>query len=202
MGTSLITPKKRRTGTSKLTVQQRMFCEHLVADPQFRPGEAAKQAGYGSPSQTATKLMRNPRVMAHLGSVLQQRIERCQLTADEVLEHMRNALFLDPKDLFDQSDDGVLSLRRLEDIPLSTRRCISKLKCKSTVDAEGKVEATLEVELMSKDAALTNALKHLGLMSPDNLIINANSENRINWDELCSPPEENDVIDGKVGNEE
>ena len=197
--------KRRKTKPSKyawdkLTEKQRAFCEELVGDVGFDLTAAARRAGYGGTGKNApqavTKLLKNKTVMAYLGWLIEQRRQRRELEADDVLEHLRNALFLDPLDLFD-NEGGVCRMKELSEVPEHVRRCITKLKLKSNVTEYG-TETTLELELMGKDAAMTNALKHLGLIRPDGTAVNINvSGGPSNGDLLDEAEQERKVIDAE-----
>lgn len=173
MSSKEIQPRTRGSNISKLPAMMRMFVEELMADEQFNATTAARKAGYKRPGHQAVKLLKDRRVQAILGKALQERITRCRLTADEVLEHLRQALFLDPLELFERTPEGGFLVRSLEDIPVEVRRCITKIKQRQRIVGEG-VETYVEVELMSKDAALQSAMKHLGLMKGEGTDINLN----------------------------
>lgn len=160
--------KPSKYAWGKLTEKQKAFCEELAADPGFRVTEAAKQAGYGTPQQAAAKNLANKTVVAYLGYVLQKRLERRELKADDILDHLTQALFLDPLELFERVDEKTYRVKDLEEIPLQVRRCITKLKFKTSTryDSEGNPieESYVEVELMSKDAMMRLAMQHGGLL--------------------------------------
>jgi len=176
MGSS-IEPKLRGANLARLKGMQRVFVEELLADESFNATSAARKAGYKNPSVAGARNLKNAVVRAAIGKALQERIERCKLTSDEVLKHLAAALFLDPIDLMEVGNDGSQVVKNLEDIPPHVRRCITKIK-QRTRYVDGEPDVTTEVEVMSKDSALTNALKHLGLVSPEgntnNLVIAPN----------------------------
>lgn len=205
--TTLIDPngKKRRNdrkmgkkAPSSLTVKERMFCEEVAADQQFSLKNAAEKAGYSNPSQAANKLMRKREIHNYLMDVLKDRVQRCKLTADDVLAVLRDVLYLDPLDLFEPTSKGAFQVKTLDNIPDHVRRCITKLKCRTRHTRDGDTETYIEIELMSKDAALVNAMKHLGLLQGDGINVNVNAGQVINFDELCNPPEREDVVEGKI----
>lgn len=199
MSTKSLEYKNKGSRLKKLNVKQKAFCEEMAASVDFSPSEAARKAGYKDPYQSGHWLMRKPEIQAYLGKVLKERMKRRQLVADDVLDHLRNALFLDPLSLFDYNPDGSFSVKSLEDVPPEVRRCITKLKCKTRENLHGEIETYLEIELMSKDAAMTNALKHLGLMNADNTV-NVNVAGQLlDFDQLCGKEDdEEDVVEGRI----
>ncbi len=152
-----------------LNDKQLLFCVEYPKDLEFDAVAAAKRAGYKGKS-APWQLMANPMVLAQIGKELQKRIERTRLSADDVLKHLTVALYLDPIVMFNND----FSLKQLKEIPKAERQCISKLKCKesTTTDKNGDVTVTTETEiqLMSKDKALDNAMRHFGLIAPDNKV--------------------------------
>lgn len=157
-------------GKDQLNVQQRSFVNNLLALENFNPTQAARQAGYSQPVQAQAKLLKQPIIQNAVGKAVRERRERLQLVADDVLKHLVTALFLDPLDIW-TSENGLLTLKDFEDIPENVRRCITKTKVrtKTTTQEDGSVdtEQYIEVEFMSKDAALPLAMKHLGIAGDD-----------------------------------
>ena len=193
-----IQPSKTGAKTDKLPVRVQTFIAELLADKDFNLTRAARKAGYKYPSQYSTKLINDPRVRKAVGKALAKRLERIEITGEEVLEHLRQALFLDPLDLFEPVGNGNYVIRDLQDIPIEVRRCITKMKTKQ-VKRGNKTETYIEVELMNKDQALQAAMKHLGLVEPDQTNVNVNVA-AIDLRGLLDEIESNrdNVVDGKV----
>lgn len=178
MPSSLIQPTARGGNVDRLNPAQRMFVEYILADPQFNPTAAAERAGYKHASQAATKLMKQPTIRAAIGKALYERIHECKIEAAQVLRHLAEALYLDPMELFEVVGGGVFKVKSLDEVPPHIRRCITKLKgrTKTYTDREGgeTTETFIEIELMSKDACLALAMKHLGLSGNDKQDVNVN----------------------------
>ena len=173
MASKSVQPRINGANPERLTAQQRMFVEELLADESFNATNAARKAGYKNPTVQGSKLLTLKPIRAMVGKALRERIERTQLTADAVLAHLQTALFLDPFELFERNRKGAYEVRDLADIPIEIRRCITKVRTRTKVTDLG-TEYTSEIELMSKDAALVNAMKHLGLLAADGNSININ----------------------------
>jgi phage terminase small subunit len=183
--TTAIQPRKKGAvkKAAKLTVQQQAFVAEVLADPAMNPTQAAIRAGYKkeAASQAANKLMKDPVIAQMIGNALRQRLERTEITQDEVLNFLINALFLDPMELFD-STNGILTLKNLEQIPPQIRRLITKMEVKSRTINEGEdLETTVKLEWVSKELVLQLCMRHLGMISPDinktNVQVNVNTEN-------------------------
>lgn len=194
MTTAKIAETARGADWKKLNAMQRTFVECLLADETFNATRAAKRAGYKAPAQAASKLMSQRSVRAIIGKALKQRLDRLRLEADDVLMHLQTALFLDPAEVFRKTPIGTWEVRPLDEIPQEIRRCITKIK-QRTKFYEKYEEVTTELEFMSKDAALTNALKHLGLVGGDQYNVRVG----IDLSQLVEKLEERrNVIDGDV----
>ena len=164
--------KSRKTGTQKLetlTVQQRMFVKLMTASQSMNPKEAAEKSGYKNPSVSASKLMKNPIIVAALGKEIGDREERTKATADDILTFLHGILDLDVTQIFD--DNGYTTIKKLKSLPIAVRKCVQGLETfsKTVVNEEGKKEERefIKVKWMSKDHALELALKHHGLLHPD-----------------------------------
>jgi len=199
MSTRNVKHRQRGGNKKKLTVQQECFVMEMLADPAMNPTEAARKAKYSNPGAACQKLLKNPNVQAFLGKERLQRVERKRLEADEVMDQLREALLLDPRDIFEKAQDGSFVVKDLDEIPIEVRRCITKIKSKRRISADGEVETWMEIETMSKDAALANAMKHFNLMDPDRVNINVGGIT-LDFDKLCSAPQPSNVIDGYINN--
>lgn len=176
MGSRQLQPTARGANPNRLTPNQRLFVEYLLADPMFNPTRAARAAGYKSPQGMANKLMKQKAVRAMIGKALQQRIDEVKLEAKDVLEHLATALFLDPAELFAENWDGDVVLKELDQIPVRIRRCITKLKVKARTDKKGNTTVETDIELMSKDSALQLAMKHLGISGVADVSVNVGGD--------------------------
>ena len=197
MGSALIKPSKRGTRPDRLTSKQLIFVEEYLADSEMNGARAARKAGYIDHNSTATKLLNNPKVAHAIGKAIRDRMMECKLEAADVLRHLRTALYLDPLDLFESGEDGSYKVRNLEDIPIEVRRCITEIESKTTIDRHGNMLPYLKIKLMSKDSALSSAMKHLGLVEPDGAV-NINLGASLIDDMLEQVENERLVIDGKV----
>lgn len=200
MGTTQIQPTKRGANIDRLTTQQQKFVVALLATEAFSPLEAAKAAGYKTPSQAAYKLLGNPIVAAAVGKAIHQRNQRLELKADDLLDHLRNAIYLDPIEIFEQSEDGAgFYVKRLGDIPEALRRCVTKIESYTTYDRDGNPRDTkLKVEFMSKDGAMALAMRHMGMLGKDGgTNLNINVDARMVAGMLKDMAEGKNVVDAK-----
>jgi hypothetical protein len=180
----------------RLTPNQRLFVEHLLADEMFNPTRAARAAGYKNPGVAGYKNLKNAAVAALIGKSLQRRITEVGLNAKDVLEHLATVLYLDPIHLFTSMGDGIFCVKNLEDIPAHIRRCITKFKCRTKTTETGS-ESYIEVELMSKDQALPLVMKHLGIIGTDGAAVNVNLGTDLITALLAQVERERQVIDTK-----
>lgn len=169
MATKLITQPCHHRSFLKLNAQQQLFVSHLLADLKFNATEAAKAAGYKQPSVAAIRLQKLRHVRRCIDFEVENRKTRLQKTADDVMNHLWTALFLDPQKVFEKVGNGTYRVRDLEEIPEPIRCCITKLKYKTktatTDDGTVVLDAYFEVELMSKDLMQQLAMKHMCLLN-------------------------------------
>jgi phage terminase small subunit len=205
--TNQIQPRKygavKKAG--KLSPQQRMFVEEMVADPLMSPSQAALKAGY-SPKTAAVKasnMLKNPVIMQMIGKALSERIERVQVTQDDILKFLYQGLMLDPLDLFHQTDES-LTMKQLQEIPKDIRRLITKLDVKTRpVGDDGQVETRVKLEWVSKELVLQLCMKHLGMGIKDdkgdvNVNVQVVTNNNLIQQLREAVASKGKVIDGKV----
>ncbi len=171
--TTLIRPMRRGGDYDKLTVKQKLFCDELLADPEFNVSRAARKAGYAKGGPTGHKLVQNKIIARIIGKHIQERLEAAQLSADDVLRILFNVLTLDPIDIMEKAGNCWI-VKDLDRIPKSMRQCITKIRSRTSYRQDKTRETTIEVEFMSKDAALSHAMKHFGLIGPDGNTTNVN----------------------------
>jgi phage terminase small subunit len=204
--TSAIQPRQKGAvkKAEKLTPPQRAFVAELLADPLMSPTQAAVNAGYkkSAASQAANSLMKNSTIAQMIGKALRERLERTEITQDEVLNFLINALFLDPLQLFDSSE-GILTLKDLATIPAQVRRLITKMEVRSrTINGGEDLETVVKVEWVSKELVLQLCMKHLGMIQPDthknNVQVNVNAVANPNLVKQLREAVAGKIIDGTV----
>lgn len=171
--------QRKKARTEKLTPNQQLFVQELLADKMFSPTRAAEKAGYKNAAQAGGKLMLKPEVQAAVGVALRERTERIKLSADRLLEELAYIALRDPIDMCDES--GRIITDDLRKIPERMRRCIDGMKVRKIVNPETGEETTeLELKLVGKQGALELAMKHFGMLqvNPSIGAINVN----IDWE--------------------
>jgi phage terminase small subunit len=138
------------------------FCLEFLIDANATA--AAERAGYRSPSQAGWDLMQLPSVRLRILELMKEREDRTKLTADRALEELTYLSLVDVGDLFDEKG----RLLAVKAIPEHARRAIKSVKVKRTIEGRGEdAEAVevVEIAFVDKNVALTNALKHHGLLN-------------------------------------
>lgn len=147
--------------------EQRFVDEYLV---HLDPKKAAIDAGY-SKTVAASKAYQwvsnskvKPHVYAAIKEAQQKRSERTHITADRVLQELARIAFFDPRKLL--NDQGhPKSLTELDD---DTAAAVAGLDLLEEYRGEGKerqfVGYVKKFKIADKNTALTNAMRHLGLL--------------------------------------
>lgn len=169
-------PRKKRLAPTSVSAyakddlapKMQLFVNALLASETFNATEAAKIAGYKAPSVAACKLLNNEIVARIIGKRLHDRLERLELTADEVITQLTTVLRFDPLVLYNLGPGGILTIKDLSLVPESMRRCITKMKPRKKIyrDRSGNetIEYSVDIEFMDKNNALALAMKHFGLI--------------------------------------
>jgi hypothetical protein len=143
-----------------LTYKQRMFCEKLMADPDFNPNKAAKAAGYASPNSTVSQLMKDPKILRFMGSLIHKRSEALHVDARRVLRELASIGLFNVQSLF--SKDGERDLIDVRDLPEEVACAIKSTKI--IKDKDGTIIRVEACELWNKMQALEALAKHVGIL--------------------------------------
>jgi phage terminase small subunit len=153
---------------SWLTAKQERFVQEYLID--LNATAAYKRAGYKAASgrsaeNAASRLLGNVGVQRAIQAGQQKTIARLQLTADHVVDEIRNLAFSDIGDILDFSGEQP-KMKPANEISPAARRCISSFKTKRYVEGKGddaKVVEITEFKLWDKIAALNKLCAHLGI---------------------------------------
>lgn len=145
--------------------KQRLFVEHLLAEPDFNMTEAARKAGYKNPAASACKLIKIELVRKLLARKMDQRVKELKLDPERVILELARIGLLDPRKMLDEQGQ-LLPLKAMDQ---DTAAAISSIKVSKRIipggpDAEDEIEQTTEVRFHSKIDALEMLAKHLGIL--------------------------------------
>lgn len=144
-----------------LTAKQARFVEEYLVD--LNATQAAIRAGYSAKTaeQQGSRLLGNVEVSATIATAQQQRSERVQLHADDVLSELR-ALVRSNVKHFVIGELGQVELA--PGAPEDAWRAVASVKHKIRSDDDG-VTREVELKLWDKNSAIDKAMKHLGLLA-------------------------------------
>lgn len=168
MSTTLVVNRKRGANIADLSAQQEMFCLEMTASVRMNPTEAARKAGYKRPSDAGYRLMKLKKIKAFLGKCKREREERTKLTADNVIEYLRTALFLEPLKYFRPYKGGKWEVRDPDNLPTAVGQLIETMEVVTVTDREGDTTERILVTIVTKTVVLGLAMKHLN-MFPDKM---------------------------------
>lgn len=174
-----------------LTEKQAAFVRHYFVSRNAT--EAAKAAGV--PDKQAKSVgcqwldeVRFPGVAKELQRLTQQAEMRAVRKADDVLQYIHTAMWLNPTDYFLPGgvDGGwLIDPERLESLPAEVKRLIEEIRIvKREVETEeGRTTTTMaSVKLVSKAKAMELAAKHQLGEKVQVTTVN------VPWDEIAAPP--------------
>ena len=197
MTTTLIKETDRGASLEGLTIKQQTFVAELMANGDFNITQAARNAGYKNPSQAAYKLVKDARIQRAIGKMQKQRMDRLELTADEVLGYLASVLRYNPLKFFVPGENG-FEITDPTTIPEEIGELIEGIEVSHSRDKDGEItESRFKVNLVSKAAALKLAMKHCGLEAPKE--VNVNLQKQISWDQVLGSKEDGvDFIEAKI----
>lgn len=149
-----------------ITDKERLFVSEYWKDEVLNVSAAARRSGHMG-KNAASQLLSRRRVRNAINEELKLRLDRNQLTQDDILKHICVAAYLDPLEVFEWNGDGVYRVKDLAKIPKEIRQCITKLKSKVIHHPNGRIETETTVEFISKDKMIHLAMQHLGLLNQE-----------------------------------
>ena len=158
-----------------LTDMQRAFVREYLVD--LSPGAAARRAGFSSAtaSQQGYAMRKNLTIRAAIEQELAKRKASNLITQERVLTELARIAFFDPRRLLD--DDGnPIPLHRLD---ADTAAVIGALEIEDIFEGRGDgrrpVGVVRKYKIADKMAAITNLMKHLGMLS-DRVVLQGDAD--------------------------
>lgn len=139
-----------------LNKKQERFCQEYIID--LNGAQAAIRAGYSAKTARtiANELLTKPDIKANVDELIRERAKKAELTADQVINELKNIAFADIKDFLSFSTDelGRIQVKAKNSDEIDTR-AISEI--------HWSAKDGFKFKLYSKDSALVNLAKHLGI---------------------------------------
>ena len=150
---------------------QARFCDEYLID--LSPRQAAIRAGYpvDKAAYAAAQVMKHPPVADRIAKLIAMRSRRVGLTADRVLDRLGAIVMGDARKLFTETG----GLRSPTELTADDALLIAGVKTRRIValgeDGKMQPEEITEVKTVDSLAAISLAMKHLGMLN-DKLDIN------------------------------
>lgn len=159
---------------TKLTPRQALFAQEYPVD--FNATQAARRAGYasGTAVKIGHKLLLVEHVQAAIREQLEERTKRTHITQDRVLQELAALAFFDVRKLF-AADGSPIPINELDD---ATAAAINGLDVLEQFEGSGEnrqfVGAVKKYRVTDKNTALSNVMKHLGMLKETLAVTGAN----------------------------
>lgn len=139
-----------------LNKKQEIFCQEYIIDLNGK--QAAIRAGYsaGTAKEQAARLLTYANVSDKIAELLAQRAKKSELKAEDVLNEIRNIAFADVKDFLSFSTD------KLGRINVTVKNS-DEIDTRAISEVHWSPKDGFKFKLYSKDSALVNLAKHLGI---------------------------------------
>jgi phage terminase small subunit len=160
----------QESSTSRLTAQQRQFCEYYAAG--YSGVKAAITAGYGRSGARAraSELLRNVAVQEHLSELRNGTKEALGLEAKNIARGFMDIAYTGIDDVCTW-DGQNFKLLPISEWPIEAKTGVKKAKVNTRKHPDGSTVTTYEIELESKIAALDSLAKMLGLYQGFDVLI-------------------------------
>lgn len=150
--------------SKKLTPRQQCFVDEYLVD--LNAAAAARRAGYSEKAarQIGERLLTNADIQSEIQARMLARQQRTEITADRVLSELAKVAFFDPRRLFN-ADGSPKPIAELDD---ATAGALAGIEVLEEYEGSGKdrvfVGYTKKYKVADKNTALTNAMRHLGML--------------------------------------
>lgn len=149
-----------------MTPKQEAFVREYLID--LNATAAYKRAGYAAKGHAAEsaaeRLLRNVEVQSAVSKAQRSRANRLEITADRVLQELARIAFFDPRKLL-REDGTPKPLHELDDDCAAAVAGLDILEeFEGTGDERTLVGHVKKYKIADKNVALTNAMKHLGML--------------------------------------
>jgi phage terminase small subunit len=144
-------PEPKRTESGLRRVQ--VFVEEYLVD--LNAARAAEVAGFSPKTARyqGKRLLRRPDVQEAVAAAMAARVERTQVTQDEVVREYARIAFADVRQVVSWAG-GRITLRDSADVPADAARAIAEVV---------ETDSGLRIKMHGKTAALDALAKHLGM---------------------------------------
>lgn len=155
-------PAWNRGIPSPLSAMQKLFIQEYLID--LSPLGAYQRAGYKgegvAAKVNASKLVRNPKVMAGIQQAMSARLERLHIDQDRVLQEYAKIAFLDPRRFYDENGQ----LLPVHLMPQDVAAALTSVDIVSLASGDGPAAiSTAKVKFADKKGALDSIARHLGM---------------------------------------
>ena len=157
----------KRAPRPKLSEKHKRFVdEYLVS---FNATDAAKRAGYSEKTaySQGQRLLKHVEVSKALADSAKKRAAKMEITAERVLLELARIAFFDPRKLFDAKGNPV-AITELDDDTAAAIAGLEVVEQPTVSVDEGDITPAptfvKKYKVSDKTAALTNAMKYLGLL--------------------------------------
>jgi phage terminase small subunit len=170
---------QRSAMADSIASRREAFCRHYLAYPTM--AEAARRTGISL--KAAQDYMSEDGVLARIEQLAEERNQRVELEADDVLRALVDIAMADPADAFDENGN----LLPIHTIPLSLRRVISSMESDEIIQpGTGKVVGhTKKIKFWDKTRGLEMLARHLALFN-DSLTVRNGDKAELNEIEISA----------------
>lgn len=146
--------------------QQRFVDEYLV---DLNASAAARRAGYkGDANTVGPRLLANVGIRSQIEKAMKAREERTHITQDRVLQELARVAFSDLRKLY-RPDGSMLLPHEWDDDTAAAMAGVETVEQQTVEIDDGEIKRaptfTKKAKVFDKGAALTLAMRHLGMLT-------------------------------------
>jgi phage terminase small subunit len=153
-----------------LSPKARLFAERLGWSQDFNATQIAIGVGYSprSARKTASDLLADPRVKAIVDGIMAQRLAESRIRPDRVLEELAAIAFssIDDYEIAKADQPNAGHVIEKPAAP-GAMRAVKEVTIKQWINSKFSLVTQTKIKLHDKSGALSNAMKHLGLLKEE-----------------------------------
>lgn len=128
--------------------------------------DISTEEGYNNASASASALLRNPKVMHHIDTVMKKRFEKVEISEQRLLAELLNISLVDTRRFYDHETGD---LKPINELDISQQAAISEIEIVALFEGKGEdrvqIGYTKKLKFHPKNKAVEMLLKKLGVIT-------------------------------------
>lgn len=161
---------------TRLSADQQLFIEAVLADKDFSPSNACKTLGFKNPHQRAQRFINNPIVERALSRKIAERAWQFKLDSPRLIKELLSIGLFNPQEMFDANGEVI----PIEKLPVHVARALHVEVSYIRDNETGEVHAKTHMRPLAKLESLHLLAKHIGMLD-DHSTVDVEQTVKFDW---------------------